>query len=77
MPTPYQAKFVKCPFYRNHDQNRIVCEGLSEGNTLSLVFQSSREKSEYMKDVCYGLLTCRDCLIHIMLDTKYEGDSQK
>ena len=72
MPTPYQAKFVKCPFYRNHDQNRIVCEGLCKGNTLNLVFQSSSEKASYMKDVCYDVLGCRDCLIHMMLDAKYE-----
>lgn len=72
MPTPYEAKFVKCPFYRNHDANRIVCEGLCEGNTINLVFQSQAEKKEYMKGVCYDLLGCRDCLVHMMLMQKHE-----
>jgi hypothetical protein len=74
MPTPYGAKFVKCPFYRNHDANRIVCEGLAKGNTINLVYESQAEKSAYMKEVCDSLLGCRDCPIHIMLDQKYEED---
>ena len=76
MPTPYGAKFVKCPFYRNHDSNRIVCEGLFDGNTLNLVFESSSEKSKYMKIVCDDVLGCRDCPVHIMLDLKYEGEDE-
>ena len=75
MPTRYQAKFVKCPFYRNHDPNRIVCEGLSKGNTINLVFESQPERAKYMKDVCYDLLGCRDCPIYMMLDQKYEEEA--
>jgi len=74
MPTPYEAKFVKCPFYRNHDANRIVCEGLAEGNTINIVYQSQAKKSKYMKEVCNDLLGCRDCPVHIMLLQKYEED---
>jgi hypothetical protein len=74
MPTPYGAKFVKCPFYRNHDANRIVCEGLAEGNTINLVYESQADKAAYMKEVCYSLLGCRDCPVHMMLIQKYEED---
>lgn len=74
MPTPYEAKFVKCPYYRNHDANRIVCEGLAQGNTINLVFESQTEKKAYMKDVCYDILGCRDCPVHMMLDQKYEEE---
>ena len=74
MPTPYEAKFVKCPFYRNHDANRIVCEGLAEGNTINIVYQSQAKKSKYMKEVCEDLLGCRDCPVHMMLMQKYEED---
>ena len=72
MPTPYEAKFVKCPFYRNHDANRIVCEGLCKGNTINLVYESQAEKKAYMKEVCNSILGCRDCPVYIMLDQKYE-----
>ena len=71
MPTPYGAKFVKCPFYRNYDSNRIVCEGLCEGNTINLVFESQAARKQYMKEVCNNLLECRDCPIYILLNQKY------
>lgn len=68
-----QAKFVKCPFYRTNDTNKIVCEGLAEGSTIHLSYQSQTDRAKYMKDVCYDVLGCRDCPIYIMLmQTKYE-----
>jgi hypothetical protein len=75
MPTPYGAKFVKCPFYRHHDSNRIVCEGLTKGNTLNLVYESHVDRAEYLKSVCCDLLASRDCPVHMMLMQKYEEDS--
>ena len=74
MPTPYGAKFVKCPFYRNHDANRIVCEGLCEGSTINLVFESQADKKRYMNVVCDDILASRDCPIYMMLAQKYEED---
>ena len=71
----YCAKFVKCPYYRNYDDNRIVCEGLRELNTIHLVFEDSKERKQHMNSYCYGILECRDCLIHMMLDQKYEEDA--
>ena len=75
MPTPYAAKFVKCPFYHNLDANRIVCEGICKGNTINLVFELPEEKKKYMDEYCNSILGCRDCLIHITLDQKYEEDT--
>ena len=70
-----QAKFVKCPFYRTNNTNKIVCEGLTEGNTINLVYESQTDRAKYMKEVCYDVLGCRDCPIYIMLmQTKYEED---
>ena len=67
-----QAKFVKCPFYRTNNTNKIVCEGLAEGNTINLVYESQVDRAKYMKEVGYDLLGCRDCPIYIMLMGKYE-----
>ena len=72
MPTPYEAKFVKCPFYRNHDANRIVCEGLAKGNTINLVYESQADRRQYMKTVCDSILDCRDCPVYILLDQLYD-----
>lgn len=75
MPTPYAAKFVECPFYHRHETNKIVCEGLCEGNTINLVYESQADRKLYMKENCNSILGCRDCPIYIMLDSKYEEDS--
>lgn len=75
MPTPYAAKFVQCPYYHNNDANKIVCEGLGEGNTIQLVYESQVKRKQYMKEVCNDIFACRDCLIHMMLDQKYEEDA--
>lgn len=72
MPTPRAAKFVKCPFYRNHDANRIVCEGLADRNTINLVYESSVDRTKYFQAVCCDLLSARDCPVHMMLMLKYE-----
>lgn len=72
MSTPYAAKFVKCPFYSTNNQNKIVCEGLCEGNTINLVFESQPERKEYMKSRCYSIEGCRTCPIYQMLDKLYE-----
>ena len=68
------AKFVKCPYYHNYDPNRIVCEGLRERNTVNLVFENPEDRKRYMTEYCYGVLECRDCYVHMMLDAKYEED---
>ena len=72
MPTPRAAKFVKCPFYHNHDANRIVCEGLMERNTINLVYESAVDRTKYFQAVCCDLLSSRDCPVHMMLMQKYE-----
>lgn len=78
MPTPYGAKFVKCPFYRNHDANRIVCEGLCEGNTINLVYESQPDERLYMKEMCNSIFGHRDCPIYQLLDRLYEeGDANE
>ncbi len=66
----YDAKFVKCPFYleRQNDKNRIKCEGVIEGTTLQLTFVG--EKKWYIKGFC-----CKNfekCRIYRMLYAKYE-----
>lgn len=65
------AKFVKCPYYHDHDSNRIVCEGISQGNTINLVFGNQLERGQYMKDNCNTIDGCRKCPLHGLLDRKY------
>ena len=74
MPTTlgYEAKFVKCPFYRNHKSNRIICEGICEGNTINLAFEDDRDRKYYMNIKCNSIDGCRSCIIYQSLDKLYE-----
>ena len=72
MGAKYEDKFVKCPYYRRHEDNRIACEGQCEGNTINLVFEQPQEKRLHMHEYCYSILGCRDCIVHIALNAKYE-----
>lgn len=72
----YSSKYVKCPFYRSNDNNRIKCEGLSEGNAIHLVFQDPTDKGAYMRERCYSIVQCRRCEIHKVLNGKWEEDDE-
>lgn len=74
MPQQWSAKFVKCPYYRDHESNKIRCEGLSNGNTIHLVYEDSKERKQYMKEHCESIKWCRTCPIHRLLDDKYEDE---
>lgn len=72
MATQRASKYVKCPFYHYHDANRIVCEGLMEGNTINLVYKSTHDRFNYFNTMCCDILSSRDCPVHMMLMQKYE-----
>ena len=76
MPLQWSAKFVKCPYYHRHDSNKICCEGLSNGNTINLVYEDSKERKRYMTEYCESIKWCRLCPIHRLLDDKYEEDDE-
>ena len=72
-------RYVVCPYYlvikEEHRRNRLLrCEGVSKGNTISLVFCDEKKRSEYKRRYCYSLEGCRRCLIHQTLDRKYGVD---
>ena len=74
MAQQWRAKFVKCPYYHRHENNKICCEGLSGGNTIHLVYEDEKERRKYMEEYCESIKWCRLCPIHRLLDDKYEED---
>ena len=72
MPVKWEDKYVKCPFYRKTDTNRIVCEGLQEGNTINLAYESRGDKKQYMSERCNSIEGCRLCPIHELLERMYD-----
>jgi hypothetical protein len=73
-------RYVECPYYLSNyseaqrKKGQIRCEGVSKGNTISLVFGSEALRKEYKRKFCYSLQNCRKCLIHQMLNGKYGVD---
>lgn len=71
MPTKWIDKLIKCPFYKREENNRIVCEGISERSTLSPAYEHHDEKMEHMKKHCMSIEGCRRCPIYSLLDRLY------
>jgi hypothetical protein len=65
------SKYVVCPFYRRHDNNRICCEGTSRDNTINLVFSDQKKLKQYTVAKCESMSGCKSCRIYEMLDRKY------
>ena len=65
------ARYVKCPFYRKHDESKIICEGISKNNTLHLAFQDQITRKRYMREHCNDIQSCQSCLIHKILYEKW------
>ena len=70
------AKYVKCPYFKKNDAVRIVCEGVCNRSTLHTAFESKELRKEYMGQYCNSIFGCRDCLIHMALNQKYEEDGE-
>lgn len=72
-------RYVSCPYFLSNNneiqrkKGQIRCEGISKGNTISLTFGSESERMRYKRTFCYSIEKCHSCLIHQMLDRKYEA----
>ena len=71
------GKYVKCPYYRENlskEQRRLGhlrCEGVSNDNSIHLVFGCKAREREYMEKHCYSISGCKSCLIYRCLALKY------
>ena len=80
MGAEWSDKYAACPYYLsnyNEEQRKkgqIRCEGVSKGNTISLVFGSETNRRDYKKKYCHDVSNCHKCPIHLMLDRKYGDD---
>ncbi len=70
-------KYVACPYYlglnseNQRKKGQIRCEGVSKGNSISLVFGSENDRKNYKRTYCYSIQNCRKCLVHQTLNRKY------
>ena len=66
------SKYVVCPFYRKHNDNKICCEGVSKSNTINLVFEDCRKQKAYSERYCNNIENYQNCMICRMLNRKYQ-----
>jgi translation initiation factor 2 beta subunit (eIF-2beta)/eIF-5 len=69
----YISKYVVCPYYHRHDDNRICCEGtgLKNTNTINLVFVNNKTLKEYTTKYCNDIEGYKRCMICRALNEKY------
>lgn len=73
MPSGSLKADIKCPFYRYDDTKiRIVCEGISESDTLSLTFKKKTEFISYMRRYCCDRY--KSCKLYRLAMEKYKED---
>lgn len=65
------SKYALCPFYRKEDHHKIYCEGICDGTSVHLVFDTLDRLCEYKKSYCYAGYSC--CVLAQMLFAKYDG----
>lgn len=70
----FDSKYVVCPFYRTNDNNRVCCDGVSEGNTINVVFGDSTRRKRYMECYCNSIENYKNCKICEMLRDKWGDD---
>ena len=73
MSSQYVSKYVVCPYYHRHDDNRICCEGTGSKNTntINLVFVDSKKLKDYTTKYCCDIQGYNKCIICKALNLKY------
>lgn len=60
---------IGCPFYRNDEKRKIVCEGVGEAEAIELRFRYTQERNKQIRLFCAG---CYErCEIFRMVSEKY------
>ena len=74
LPNTWGSKFVKCPYYKKHDQHQIVCEGINDKSTTHVVFGADYDLTNYMHKYCNDVGECKKCPLHSLLERKYKDE---
>lgn len=65
----FQDKRVLCPFYHQEKPSVLMCEGVEDGCSIQITFDSGQHKADYKDALC-----CEDweqCRVSKMLNEKY------
>lgn len=69
-------QLVVCPFYKYAESQRIGCEGVCPGSTVSLNFENPNDELAYKNNYCRNINRYRHCRVCEMLMEKYGDDGK-
>lgn len=61
---------IGCPFYKNDEQHKIVCEGVGESESVILRFRFTQERNKQIRLFCAG--DYEKCEVYRMIMEKYQ-----
>ncbi len=67
--------YVRCPYYRCEENQKIFCEGLRKGTSLHLVFGDHQELKAYKDQFCKA--DWNGCLLALMQNRRYGSDDKE
>ena len=72
MPTMYDDVNAICPFFRYSDKRKISCEGVADGCTTNIEFETKSKRDLHRRVFCDSKY--KNCEIHNMLKEKYDEE---
>ena len=60
---------IGCPFYRNDERNKVICEGCGEAEAIVLCFRYTQERNKQIRLFCAGCY--EKCEVYRMISEKY------
>lgn len=66
--------YVRCPYYRCEENQKIFCEGLQHGTSIHLVFGAHEDLRRYKDQFCKA--DWGGCLIAGMQNRKWEYEEK-
>ena len=72
MPASYDDMFAKCPYFHYSKKKRIVCDGIMDGTTLKMDFDTQEDRNLHRRVFCDS--NYEKCEINRMLEEIYDED---
>lgn len=72
----YCDKYVLCPFYKQDDGVRLLCEGIGKGNSIQVSFETKELLKAHKRKFCYCIAKHRQCPLYPAINKKYEEEEQ-
>ena len=70
MPTSFDDMEAICPYFQYSQKKHIVCEGIIDGSTTKLQFDTQDKRNQHRRLFCDSKY--KNCEICRMLEGKYE-----